>query len=194
MATLTQQPFEMCYKCHSIFPSSDRPDSSKPTPCCGANEGLWIWPELTVETILKVVATQDIDNDDQRKIAVLLLAAALEQLLDQAVDPLLGKHIKTPEAARILLDANEGRSRRIKLYQKLGGKTLAEILGPINLEHFINDWVALAELRNQIGHGNFFAQHLTEEKEIRLIERVYRDCLPVFAALTNTALAFFRAA
>lgn len=180
--------YQECQKCGAIYPESERPDASRPTPCCGSDEALFDWPELTVATMLNLVAEQDLADHDKRKIAVVFLAAALEQLQDQAImGLLLPKHIKTKEAAIALLDANEGRSRRSALIKKLSGKSLSEILQPVGLARMVNDWNSLAAIRNKVAHGNFFSTPLGQPEEIALIERAYGDCIPAFAAIHNHA-------
>lgn len=182
------QQYQECMKCGAIYPWADRPDASKPTPCCSSDEALFEWPELTVATMLKLVAEQDLTDHDQRKIAVVFLAATLEQLQDQAImGLLLPKHIKTKEAAIALLEANEGKSRRSALIKKLSGKSLNEILQPLGLDRLVNDWNSLAAIRNKVAHGNFFSTPLSEPEEIELIKRVYADCLPASAAIHNHA-------
>jgi hypothetical protein len=181
--------FQQCQKCGKTYPQTERPDPTKPTPCCGSDEANFQWPELGAGTMLDVVAAQDLDNHDERKIALVFLAAVLESFVEDPIITLLPKRYKTREEAVAALEDNEGKKRRINFLGKLLGKPLQDLLAEKGFPRYLSDWGDLALVRNHIMHGKFFASHKGTDDEKELIKRVYMDCLPVFSVIQNEAIA-----
>jgi hypothetical protein len=178
-----------CQKCGEICPESAHVSDIEPWPCCGAVDAAYEWPELTVITMLNLVDAQDPTDHDQRRVAIMFLATAVELLLEQSLWLLLPKHCKTKELARLTLEWNRGKEKMTTLYKQLSGESISNILKGNGYEVFLSRWDTLTKLRNQIAHGRFYAAvHESEEKERELIENVYQDCIPVFAHIHNYAL------
>lgn len=189
MRTVGERPtlFE-CPKCRRIYTLSARPDASKPTPCCGANAPMYQWPELGAATMLDIVASQDLDDDNQRKIAIVFLASTFEALIEDPIIFLLPLHYQSKEEALKAFEENDGKKRRISFFTKLAGKSLEGIANDAGFKQFVSDWGDLALVRNSVAHGSFFNSHKTVEEEKDLLSRLYPQCLPVFSAAQNFAV------
>ena len=159
------------------------PASDEPAPCCGASgESRIIWPSLEVHKFLEFVYNQDFKSFDERRIAIVFLCAALELLLEQSIWKLLGAHVKSREVAEFVIDITRGRDKRIQLYNELSDCPLGNLLESKGIPTFLNDWNRLSKLRDNIIHGNYYADM---ENETDPIQSVLQDCLKVFAEVHN---------
>lgn len=155
----------------------------EPAPCCGASGKVrTIWPSLEVHKFLQMAAAQDLDSDKERPVAIVFLCTALELLLEHAIWMLLSIHAKSQRLAEYVLDSNQGRKRRIDVYNKLSDCPLGDLFQSQNMSTFLDDWAKLSDFRNQVVHGRYYTGGA---KETDLIQRVQKDCLKAFADVHN---------
>lgn len=80
---------------------------SNPTPCCGhSGESRQVWPSVPAQRFLGLVSNQDLADDDEMRVAVILLCTAIELLLEYVVWDLLSIHNTPTEVAEFILDSN----------------------------------------------------------------------------------------
>ena len=119
-----------CPKCGKINydPQLSLVELSKPAPCCGANgEPREMWPSIAVRMFYEVILKQDNNTQDGLRINIVFLSTALEVLLEDVLWELLELHTKSLTLAEVLFESNNGREKRIRLYNSLSDKKLSDL-------------------------------------------------------------------
>jgi hypothetical protein len=169
-----------CPNCLTVIDNSDLglTEVDKPAPCCGATgEARIHWPSIKSLKFLEIVVGQNLESQDERRVAIVLLSTMLETLLEDIIWELLGTHAKIQLLKDITLDQNRGRERRIQLYDKLSDVSLKTLSSTNGLATFLDDWNLLSDLRNGIVHGQYYKG---VKNEIDIIKRLKKDCLEAF--------------
>jgi len=158
-----------------------------PCPECGATCTFrtW-WPKRPdVHALLELVHGQKfLQLTEQRVIATVFLATALETLFEVHLWELLKELGTQDKVAELLLDAHRGRERRISLYNQLAQRPLKEVLESAGLAGFLPAWKRLAEARNGTLHGRWKAGY---EIDSTTVEYIRDNCYAAFAALHEEA-------
>ena len=162
----------------------------EPAPCCGASgQPRTRWPSLEVHKFLEIVGSQELNSDDERRVAIVFLCSALELLLEHSPWRLLAVHTNSRQLADFVLENTRGRERRIRLYTRLSDCPLGDLLKARGMLTFLDDWNQISELRNDIVHGQYFSN---VENEADLIRNVHANCLKVFAEVHNDVQRMIR--
>lgn len=186
-----------CPSCQEIFNDPDRNLSNLgvPAPCCGAlNETRAVWPSLDVHMLLDIIEQQKLDTYNGQRIAIVFTCTLLEMMLEQAVWTLIQYQVKTDKAGEALLESYQGRERRLRLFQKLNGFSLKDVLADKGYKTFLSDWKELAQIRNRIVHNGSIGNSvgMNSEEINNLIIRLKKDSMGVFTLINNEVVHFNR--
>jgi hypothetical protein len=180
-------PFSRCPVCEHLFrdPTWEAVLGEVPCPECGSTCAVrtW-WPyQPDVHRLLNLVHSQKfLQLADERVIAIVFLASAMETLLEVNLWDLL-RRLGTPDkVAELLLDAYQGRERRISLYNRLAPRTIREVLESAGLNKFLPAWKSLAEARNGTAHGQWAAGY---QLDVETVEYLREHCYEAFAAMNE---------
>ena len=182
--------FYQCPTCGELFYSAEwnPANTNTPAPCCGASGELRpAWPATPVARSLRLILEQDLNNDDQRSIAIVMLASAAGILYEHALWQLLLKHAGSPESAEMVLFGSGSLGGRISLFDKLSDVPLKQLLETAELPLFLGDWSTLEHARDRIVRKGHYVPGSEEERleEIDVITGVQVQCLKAFAVITN---------
>lgn len=175
-----------CPSCNQIFkdPHKITTNLSNPTPCCTAREEMReLWPPLDILILKDIVEKQDINDYKQRKVAIVFVCTILESLLEEVILTLVTYHYKSNRAIEALLDAYQGRNKRINLFNKLNANKLSEILKSIGNNSFLTEWDTMARLRNEVVHRGSYKNR--DSKVDVIIKTLLDNCIDVFAIINN---------
>ncbi|MHA6529328.1 hypothetical protein [Paenibacillus sp. BAC0078] len=104
------------------------------------------------------------------------------------MNKLVNQHVKSSQAAEVLMDSFQGRQKRISLFYKLSGVKVKEILEPAGFNRFLSEWEIIASLRNKVVHRGFYGQ---SDIDIgATITNLLNDCIEVFALINNEVTKF----
>lgn len=177
-----------CPECEKIILDTEQKFIwiAEPMPCCGASGRARItWPFLEAQEFLKIISDQDLKTENGIRIAVVFLCTVLELLLEEILWLVICKHTNSKPLANHLLESNQGKDRRIGLFNKLSNCSFKDLLKKHNKESFMKNWDALCKLRNNLIHGRYYTEI---EKEQDLIKIVIDDSLVVFFSAINKVL------
>ena len=174
-----------CPSCGIIINDSSRSLSqlSKPAPCCGAyGSPREIWPSLSVSMFFEIVLQQDNSTEEGLRVSIIFLSTALEVLLEDALWQLFELHTNSLTIAETLFESNNGRDRRLKLYNSLSDTKFSKLLDFPNGIQFIDRWAKLTKMRNLLVHGKYFI----DKAEAKTIVEFIRDsALEIFVKVEN---------
>ncbi len=190
MSSITAFHFYQCPSCGEIFHSKewDPADTNTAAPCCGASGELRpSWPAASVARSLSLILEQDLNDDNQRSLAVVMLASAAGLLFEHSLWQLLLKNAGSPESAEMVLYGAGSLGARISLFDKLNPASLKQTLERSGLTMFLGDWTTLQRLRDRIVRKGHYVPGSEEEKleEIDVITGVQVQCLKAFSIITN---------
>ena len=157
----------------------------KKCPYCGIIDEVNIWPSAEIRELIKVVNNYNQNSIEYGFIASVFISTALEILLEQLLYIMAIENLSYDEAdhlVSIILDFNQGRSRRLTLYKRLGFDSFETEVSKMGYKGFLVEWDKIAETRNKCVHGD-----LSEAKNVNsvLVESIMNNGLEVFRKLHN---------
>lgn len=177
-----------CRICWQIEPNTSWVSEGGIKVCshCGASNKHESWPSTEVRELLETVAKyKDVNSLEYGLVASVFISAALELLLERLLFTMAIENLHYEEAGHLveyLLDSNQGRARRVKLYSLLGYDSLQNESSEVGYESFMKHWNEIAEARNKSVHGDLKA---STKLEAPLIELTITEALAVFSKLHN---------
>lgn len=174
-----------CGACWRVFndPEGEYWGNKRPCPFCSRQHKLWLqWPPVEASNFLRIAASQDFLDGDDRRIALVFIVTALEALFYDLLDGLLFSETKNRTLIRLLLDAYWNFPRREQLFKYLRGRSLKLRLEELDFPEFYKRWGKLVEARNSLIHGDYFDDMVSPRLPM---EEVLEDCLLVFVAVNN---------
>lgn len=175
--------YKQCKNCWFI--SEKQNDSAVNCPACGGSD-FSDWPTIEVKSLFSLIHEKEGQNPfEYQLIASVFCSAAFELLLEQllfimAIEDLLYEEVG--HLVEKLMDSNQGKSKRINLYRRLGYGSFSEESSALGYPSFLNDWDELTSVRNQCVHGKIpDKETITPKFTNKLIE----DGLKVFSGLYN---------
>ena len=186
---MIHSPFIMCNICHrisKIVSPIEKTNLSSPLPCCGSTgESRVTWPSLECLLLINTVMKQDLNNREQRNIAIVFMATLLEMLVEKSVFTLIRKNTSSIELIEATMSSYRGRKKLIELFDRLSTKSMRKLITESGYSSFISNWDQLATTRNKIVHGSMIFSS-TNDKEI--VESVLKEVLEVFSLVHNHTL------
>ncbi|MFH1450325.1 MAG: hypothetical protein ABIG09_07975 [bacterium] len=161
-------------------------NASKPTPCCGhSGQARQIWPSVPAQRFLGIVTERNLEDDDEKRVATILLCTSLELLLENAIWEVLVACNTPTEVAEFILETNQGREKRKKVFNNFSATSLGELLESNGLGNFMKRWKDLSEKRNGIVHGQYYVALPTAT----FITDLLADSLRAFSIVENDIVA-----
>ena len=155
----------------------------KPAPCCGARgASRGLWPGLQAIKLLEIAESQDQEQPEGHRIAVLFFASALEVMLEDVLVELLRQHTASEALSEAVLDCHQGVERRRALFGRLSGTALGDLLMEDWGQEFLRDWSTLAARRNKVAHGSYYYRG---SEDVVLIQRMRASYLRAFVEMHN---------
>lgn len=177
-------PFESgyvrCPRCRKV--SESLAIANEPTPCCNIpREDCEPWPTIEIYRMLEFVSDQDLYSKDGQRQAIVFLCTTLEMLLEISLRELLEFYTDSGELIEVVLDGYQGRTSRIRLYNKLSIRPLKRLLkSKEEFKTFLKEWELIAEVRNQIVHrGEYSKLHEAVDLIPSILERTFRAFIEV---------------
>jgi hypothetical protein len=180
--------YYQCESCFHIEPNTAWVIEGGIRVCshCGASNRNKLWPSTEVRELLETVTRyKDVASFEYGLVASVFVSAALELLLERLLFTVAIEDLSYDEVGHLidyLLDSNQGRARRIKLYSRLGYGTLQEESDEVGYDSFMKHWDEIADVRNKSVHGDLKA---STELNAPLVELTINEALAVFSKLHN---------
>jgi hypothetical protein len=180
--------YSRCGHCRNVFDGSLTAYMNDPTPCCNKTGKVHqMWPSGGVRAFLEMALKRPLTTKgskvDDVYVSIMMLSAAGEAMLEELLLSLAVKAGLNEIVFDALMDAYEGRERRLNLFKALNDKSVGNLvqIDPA-LATFMADWKALANLRNQIAHGS---EMLFSKSDLEPVERFRDNLLEVYKLLNN---------
>lgn len=175
--------YKQCKNCEFI--SEGKKDDGVNCPKC-ASADFDCWPTLEVDNLFLLIhEKENQDPFEYQLIASVFCSAAFELLLEQLLFVMAIEDLSYEEAGHLvekLLDSNQGKSRRLDLYSRLGYGSFSKEAKDLGYHSFLKEWDKLTMVRNQCVHGNI-------PKEITVTptftNKLIEDGMKVFSGLHN---------
>jgi hypothetical protein len=118
-------------------------------------------------------------------VSSVFISAALELLLERLLFTMAIEDLLYDEVGHLieyLLDSNQGRSKRLQLYKRLGYGSFEKEAKESGYSRFFKHWNEIAEIRNKSVHGE-----IKEGTKLKssLVEATISESLAVFSSLNN---------
>jgi hypothetical protein len=176
-----------CTNCEQIEPESNWVVEQGNKKCnhCGATDKYELWPSSEIRELFELIQTRNRESFEYGLVASVFISAALELLLERLLFSMAIENLLYYEAGHLveaLLDSNQGRERRLQLYNRLGYGSFEKETREVGCKNFSKHWDEIAKFRNKIVHGD-----LKEGTKISksLVEATITESLAVFSKLNN---------
>lgn len=187
-----------CENCGKVLETTDDFDPvfvEETAPCCGATGYRTIWPTFASFESIDFAHSLDLDTDEGANTACVFVCAMLEALTRDALYGILERLKTPPRVSLALVGAARGWSDLLAIYRSLTGLSAAAALKSKGLEAWWKDWQELAQVRNGVGHGDWYAHRhdfgkgKPEPRPLhQLIDDVRKDALRAMMELRNAGL------
>lgn len=180
---MKKRHFYQCKYCNQIF--SDESLVSKKCNFCQCSN-LDPWPSSEVQELMNLVQSKENqDAFEYQLIASVFVSSAFELLLEKQLFIMAMEGLVSEEVEHLinaLLDSNQGKSRRLSLYHRLGYGSFTNEAKQLGYPKFVAQWNKLTAIRNKSVHGNV-------QQKIELtpafVNKLIDDGLDVFSRLHN---------
>jgi hypothetical protein len=179
--------YHQCTQCNQIEPDSKWTIEQGNKTCkhCGASNKYELWPSTEIRDLYETVQKYNGESFEYGLVSGVFISAALELLLEKLLFTMAIEDLSYHEVAHLidyLLDSNQGRSKRLQLYQRLGYGSFEKEAKECGYSHFLKHWNEIAEIRNKTVHGD-----IEEGKKLKssLVETTISESLAVFSRLEN---------
>jgi hypothetical protein len=154
-------------------------------PECGKIDWFETWPSSDVIDLFDHARAYEKDSPYFGLVTSVFVCTALELLLERVLFVMALQENSEEDVDYLiddLLEAYEGRSRRLQLYNKLGEHTFTVEAKSTGNKHFNKHWEYLADIRNKSVHGDMEKANRITPNDITLI---ITEALDVFSKLWN---------
>lgn len=177
-----------CESCGQIEPDSDWVIDQDNKVCkhCRTSNKHEIWPSTEIKELFETITKYEkVDSFEYGLVASVFISAALELLLERLLFTMAIENMLYDEVGHLieyLLDSNQGRTKRIKLYSRLGYGSFEKESSEVGYKLFLKHWAEIATIRNKSVHGD-----LKEGAKLKssLVEITISEALAVFSKLNN---------
>ncbi len=179
--------YYQCKDCGFVEPEAKwhKQQTAQVCPDCAAVGKNADWPSMEILELMTFVRDYDKISSEYGLVASVFLSSALELLLEHLIFKMAIEDLLYEEAGHLvelLLDAYQGRSRRLQLFAKVGYGSFREETTELGHCGFLGHWDEIAEARNKTVHGDpKFARTVTPQ----LVECTIGEGLEVFSKLNN---------
>lgn len=159
--------------------------NKKVCPECGKLDWFDIWPSSEVLDLFNHAMTYKVNSTYFGLVTSVFVCTALELLLEKLIYIMALQENSEEDVDYLidnLLDAYEGRSRRLHLFNKFGEHSFSVEAKSTGNKNFLKHWDNLAEVRNKSVHGDIENAKKITPKDI---EGIYIEALDVFSKLWN---------
>lgn len=161
----------------------------EPCPNCRkTDEFREMWPSLFGAQWMTTISQHPLEDPIDKNMLSVMLCSAAELLMEDFLKEMLFHQKAIRGHIEIILEAHEGRWRRIGLFKRLCGISLKEALNELNLRDFHDAWEEIAVSRNNFVHG----EHPTKSRktpELDKLQLVRNKMLEAFYLLHNRFIA-----
>lgn len=158
---------------------------------CHTGNRYEIWPSTEIRELFGTITKYEkIDSFEYGLVASVFISAALELLLERLLFTMAIEDMLYDEVVHLieyLLDSNQGRTKRIQLYKRLGYGSFEKEASEVGYKLFLKHWAEIAEVRNKSVHGD-----LKEGTKLKsaLVDTTITEALAVFSRLHNKYNAY----
>jgi len=176
-----------CRECEQIESEPDWLNVQEGKKCkyCGEVDKYELWPSPEIRELFETIRKFNQQSFEYGLVASVFICAALELLIERLIFTVAMEDLLYDEVGHLielLLDTNQGRVRRLQLYNHLGYGSFEKESKEIGHKDFLKKWDQIAEIRNKCVHGD-----LKESPQITplLVETIINEALAVFSKLNN---------
>jgi hypothetical protein len=189
----SKMAYYQCGRCWQIESESEWlvEQDNKVCKHCHTNNRYEIWPSTEIRELFETIAKYEkIDTFEYGLVASVFISAALELLLERLLFTMAIEDMLYDEVGHLieyLLDSNQGRTKRIQLYKRLGFGSFEKESSEVGCKLFLKHWAEISAVRNKSVHGD-----LKEGTKLRstLVETTITEALDVFSRLHNKYNAY----
>jgi len=151
--------------------------------CKGANPRNW--PSIEIRKLFDTAKNYQIFTNEDGLVVSVFTCAAIEILLERiiylmALEDLLSQEVDI--LIEVLLNTNQGRDRRLRLFNHLGYGSFSEHTTELGYKNFLKHWNEIVDIRNKCVHGKIDAgKELTHD----MVQMIIDESLAVFSGLSN---------
>lgn len=178
-------PYVRCPACRILVydPELKLAAVDTPAPCCGARGAARrLWPGLQATKLLEIAESQDQQQPEGHRIAVLFFASALEVMLEDVLVELLQQHTASEALSDAVLESYQGVERRRNLFGRLSGTALGDLLKEEWGQEFLRDWNTLVARRNKVAHGSYY---YGGSEDVVVVHRMRQSYVRAFVEIHN---------
>ncbi len=179
--------YHLCTECYQIEPDSEWiiERGNKTCKHCGASNKYELWPSTEIRELFETIKKYNSESFEYGLVSSVFISAALELLLERLLFKMAIENLLYDEVGHLieyLLDSNQGRSKRLQLYKRLGYGSFEKEAKESGYNHFLKHWNEIAEIRNKSVHGD-----IKEGTKLKssLVETTISESLAVFSRLYN---------
>lgn len=185
--------YYQCERCWQIEPEPEWPVEQDNKVCkhCHTSNCYKIWPSTEIRELFETITKYEkVDSFEYGLVASVFISAALELLLERLLFTMAIEDMLYDEVGHLieyLLDSNQGRTKRIQLYKRLGYGSFEEESSEVGYRLFPQHWAEITQVRNKSVHGD-----LKEGAKLKsaLVETTINEALAVFSELHNKYNAY----
>lgn len=185
--------YYQCERCWQIELDSDWIIEQEKKVCkhCRTSNRQELWPSTEIRELFETVTKYGkVNSFEYGLVASVFISAALELLLERLLFTMAIENMLYEEVGHLieyLLDSNQGRTKRIQLYKRLGYGSFEKESSEVGYKLFLKHWAEISGIRNKSVHGN-----LKEGIKLKsaLVETTISEALAVFSRLHNKYNAY----
>jgi hypothetical protein len=152
---------------------------------CGTSNKYKLWPSTEIIELFETIRKYNSESFEYGLVSSVFISAALELLLERLLFTMAIENLLYHEVSHLiehLLDTNQGRSKRLQLYNRLGYESFEKEAKEVGYSQFLKHWNEIAQIRNRSVHGDI--EEGTRLKS-SLVETTISESLEVFSRLNN---------
>ncbi|MBI5714257.1 MAG: hypothetical protein HZC38_12670 [Chloroflexi bacterium] len=177
-----------CLKCEQIEAESRWLQENGNLKCihCDALSREHLWPGVEARKLIEIILNCDPSIPEYGLIACVFLSSFIELLLEKILVTMILRDLLYEQAESLLdalLNTNQGRSNRLRLFNLLGHDTFSKEVKRIGHNKFMERWDSIVDRRNKIVHGDSRA---SEGVTAEMINAIVDESLEVFHLLHNS--------
>lgn len=184
--------YYQCEKCLQIMPETERLIENNKPHCkyCNSKNKFVLWPSIEIRELFSILPKYSPESTEYSLIASVLISSAFELLLERLLFTMAIENMSWEAVGHLidyLLESNQGRTKRLHLYRRLGYSSFEKESQETGNKNFYSNWNTIAETRNKLIHGNLRNRaELTQA----LVDSTISEGLQVFSTLHNKYNAF----
>lgn len=179
--------YYQCTECYQIESDSEWISEQDNRTCkhCGASNKNELWPSTEIRELFETIHRYNGESFEYGLVASVFISAALELLLERLLFTMAIEDLLYDEVGHLieyLLNSNQGRSKRLQLYRRLGYGSFEKEAKEVGFSQFLKHWNEIAEIRNKSVHGD-----IKEGMKLKssIVEITISESLAVFSRLHN---------